>query len=67
MATYLFTYAQSPDLSGLYKNLGIKLLKAEKGSRTGTSYRLEADSIYFLIYIQEKNCQIYNLDHKYLQ
>lgn len=47
MVSYLFTNAQSPDLSGLYKNLGIKLLTAEKGSRTGTSYRLEADSIYF--------------------
>jgi hypothetical protein len=47
MATCLFTYAQRTDLSGLYKNLGIKLLTAEKGSRTGTSYRLQADSIYF--------------------
>lgn len=47
MITCLITYAQNPDLSGLYKNLGIKLLAAEKGARTGTNYRLEADSVYF--------------------
>lgn len=47
MITCLFTYAQNPDLSGLYKNLGIKSLAAEKGARTGTNFKLEADSIYF--------------------
>jgi hypothetical protein len=55
LITYLTSFAQNSDLNGLYKNLGIKLLVPEKGAKTGTNFRLEADSIFFNGYATNLN------------
>ena len=55
MITYSSSFAQKSDLNGLYKHLGIKLLVPEKGARTGTNFRLEADSIFFNGYATNLN------------